>query len=275
MRSASFLFLVCVIGASLCLNSYTQPMWPSPGVPQQIGPYIILVNNQPAGETEIEEESLEQRMASELERLRGSSFPSLQQYHHNENVNQYYGFASSNMQNLPNNYMVSKDYLLLIQFVVIFQNLHSLFSYKQFQNPADSVYGDQINSRQKNRFRPSLGNSINRNQVISPNQRAPYTQDQQQRLLFRGYPGFFFPSVLYTLLSDFSTQLWSTTTTFFQYNSTLTTTVVTSCIPLNQFASVNSMFSTNSCRRKRDEGYLASILIGEDVGSSNPVEKNL
>lgn len=95
-------------------------MWPSPGIPQQIGHYIVLVNNQPAGDTEIEEESLEQRMTSELERLRGSSFPSLQQYHHNENVNQYYGFPSNNMQNYPNNYMVSKDYTIASSKILIY-----------------------------------------------------------------------------------------------------------------------------------------------------------
>ena len=111
MRS-SLVFLGYFIGASLCLNRNSQPLWPSPGIPQQIGPYIVLVNNQPAGEAAIEEESLEQRMTSELEHLRGSSFPSLQQYHHNENVNQFYGFPSSNKQNYPNNYMVSKDYVI-------------------------------------------------------------------------------------------------------------------------------------------------------------------
>lgn len=238
------------IGVSWTVKRYPNLPWPS-GSASSTGSYFVLVNPADVEATgDLEEDSIEQRMTSELQRLRGSNFPALQQYHHNENVNQYYGLPLTS----PPAYTVTL--FASLDANVLQRSCFTWCSFIPTKHP-ESHYGS-VNSRQKNGFRLSMSNLIGG----STNDPSP----AQQRLF---YPGFFFPSALYTMLSDFSTHLYSTTTTYFQLNTTLTTTMVKSCIPLNQFASANSMFFTNSCRRKRDEdAMLAGLLVGDDLHDS-------
>ena len=89
----SLVFLVCFIGASLTQRRSFPHPWAQSRAPT---PYFVLVNPEPVDydhdyEQHDAEDSVEQQMTDQLQRLSGSNFPSLQQYHHNENVNQYYG----------------------------------------------------------------------------------------------------------------------------------------------------------------------------------------
>nr|CAG4641637.1 EOG090X04UC [Eurycercus lamellatus] len=232
----SLLCLACFISVAMTQKnplSWQQGISPT-------APYFVLVDPA-AAMADVDDESdydqdemdVEQRMANGLQRLRGS-FPSLQQYHHNENVNQYYGPLA-----YPHNNPL---------------------------NPYEDRYYGSVSSRQKNRLRP-LG--LRRPSLIPSN---------NQRFLFGGFSNLFFPSAFYSYLSGLSTSIYSTTTTYFQFNSTVTTTLVTSCIPLNQFTTSNSMYSTNACRRKRNDVLEELLEVGnleDDISQRMNYEEEL
>jgi hypothetical protein len=110
---------------------------------------------------------------------------------------------------------------------------------------------ERISSRQKTRLRhpfirPSPGPADNSDTLNSNNAR-----------FFASFPNLFFPSMFYSYLSSISTSAYSTTTSYLILNSTLTTTLITSCIPLSSFSAAS--LATVGCRRRRhlmDEAFV-------------------
>lgn len=97
----SLVFLVCFIGASMQRSNFAYNRQS-----RRVAPYLVLVNPEPVDydftdDDDQAEDSVDQRMAEHLSRLKGSNFPSLQQYHHNENVNQYYGSSHNVVPSYP------------------------------------------------------------------------------------------------------------------------------------------------------------------------------
>lgn len=128
----------------------------------------------------------------------------LRQYHHNENVNQFY-------------YPMAPSFM---------------------PTPVKERESYQISSRQKNRPRPYYRPA------------APYNDMMNNGRFFGSFQNLFFPSAFYSYLSSYSTSAFSTTTTYLILNSTLTTTVMTSCIPISSFSAPS--LANMACRRKRD-----------------------
>ena len=98
---------------------------------------------------------------------------------------------------------------------------------------------DQIDSRQANRKNPNL--------QLSPRLFNPLN--------------LFFPSFFYSLLSSISSTAFSTVTSYLILNSTLTSSIITPCIPIAEFATAATepkTPQTQLCRRRRD-----AILFGE------------
>ena len=174
--------------------------------------------------------SIDQRAVGELEqRFRSSnSFPSLQQYHHNENVNQFY-----------NQYPPIIPTKVTTILLYLNSSLKLIYCFKMMR---DRERGPYYNTQKRNR--------------------RPYRPvESSPRFLLSN---MFFPSMFYSYLSSLSSS--STTTTYLILNSTLTTTVVTSCVPIAQFTTFPAGVTlTNACRRRRDAAAaLDQILIGND-----------
>ena len=103
--------------------------------------------------------------------------------------------------------------------------------------PTASKDHGRITSRQKMRPRPFI-RPVPENNMVANNAR-----------LFGGFPNIFFPSALFSYLSSYSTSAFSTVTTYLILNSTLTTTIMTSCIPVLSFST--SSLANVGCRRRR------------------------
>ncbi|KAI9563727.1 hypothetical protein GHT06_011191 [Daphnia sinensis] len=149
-----------------------------------------------------------------LWRQEDGGVPHLRQYHHNENVNQFY-------------YPMSPSFL-----------------------PTPVRDHGRISSRQKTRpfIRPSTPSDST--DMMANNAR-----------FFASFPNLFFPSMFYSYLSSISTSAYSTSTSYLILNSTLTTTLITSCIPISSFSAAS--LANVACRRKRhlmDE----AVVTGED-----------
>ena len=114
------------------------------------------------------------------------------------------------------------------------RKLHFQFflqDFEQFDNFGMNQF-DQIDSRHANRQ--------NAYQQLSPRLFNPLN--------------LFFPSFFYSLLSSISSSAFSTVTSYLILNSTLTTSLITPCIPLTKFATATVAPSTPLtalCRRRR------------------------
>jgi hypothetical protein len=209
----SLIFIASCISASL---SYGQPpfQW------QQILPtsknphYMTLFDfrNSDPDDVITDSDNWDLNSDEDLWRQRDASAPPLRQYHHNENVNQFYYPMS------PNNFLPTpvRDY-------------------------------GRISSRQKSRLRPFVRPSAPDNSEMMNNNGR----------FFASFPNLFFPSMFYSYLSSISTSAYSTTTSYLILNSTLTTTLITSCIPLSSFSAAS--LANVGCRRKRhliDEAFV-------------------
>lgn len=153
-----------------------------------------------------------------------SNFQPLRQYHHNENVNQFY-------------YPIRPPFI----------------SPSKVREPVI-----RISSRQKNRFRPHVRPpAAQENDLMADNAR-----------FFASFPNLFFPSALYSYLSSISTSAYSTTTTYLILNSTLTTTYLTSCIPILSFSA--SSLANVACRRRRQLMNEAFVTGDDDLDTQDP-----
>lgn len=201
----SLIFIAGCITASL---SYGQPpfQWQHIRPASRNRQYMALVDlrDKNADNVITDNDSWEVNSADEpLWHQEDAGVPPLRQYHHNENVNQFY-------------YPMSPSFL-----------------------PTPVRDQGRISSRQKTRTRP----------LVRPS--TPDTTDMMTNnaRFFASFPNLFFPSMFYSYLSSISTSAYSTSTTYLILNSTLTTTLMTSCIPLSSFSA--SSLASVACRRKR------------------------
>jgi hypothetical protein len=213
----ALIFIAGCISASL---SYGQPPFQWQQFPPSKNPrYMALIDYRNDDPDDIITGNDNWDLNSDDENLwtqqRPASAPPLRQYHHNENVNQFYYPMSPNLLPTP-----VRDH-------------------------------ERISSRQKTRLRhpfirPSPGPADNSDTLNSNNAR-----------FFASFPNLFFPSMFYSYLSSISTSAYSTTTSYLILNSTLTTTLITSCIPLSSFSAAS--LATVGCRRRRhlmDEAFV-------------------
>lgn len=213
----ALIFIAGCISASL---SYDQPPFQWQQFPPSKNPrYMALVDYRNGDPDDIITGNDNWDLNSDEENLwqpqRPASAPPLRQYHHNENVNQFY-------------YPMSPNFL-----------------------PTPVRDHERISSRQKTRLRhpfirPSPGPADNSDTLNSNNAR-----------FFASFPNLFFPSMFYSYLSSISTSAYSTTTSYLILNSTLTTTLITSCIPLSSFSAAS--LAAVGCRRRRhlmDEAFV-------------------
>lgn len=142
----------------------------------------------------------------------------LRQYHHNENVNQFYYPVSPSLMAKREPFFVP------------------------------------VSSRQKNRPRP-YSRPVADNDLMANGR------------FFASLPNIFFPSALFSYLNSISSSAYSTTTTYLVLNSTLTTTLMTSCIPVLSFSA--SSLANVACRRRRhlvNEAFVA----GDQLDTQDP-----
>lgn len=150
----------------------------------------------------------------------------LRQYHHNENVNQFY-------------YPVSPS---------LMANTKPLFV--------------PVSSRQKHRPRP-YSRPVADNDLMANGR------------FFASLPNIFFPSALFSYLNSISSSAYSTTTTYLVLNSTLTTTLMTSCIPVLSFSA--SSLANVACRRRRhlvNEAFVAGHQLDTQDPNYRPTDGN-
>ena len=126
------------------------------------------------------------------------------------------------------------------------RKLHFQFflqDYEQFDSFGTDQF-DQIDSRHANRQ--------NAYQQLSPRLFNPLN--------------LFFPSFFYSLLSSISSSAFSTVTSYLILNSTLTTSLITPCIPISEFATGVDVKTpmTQLCRRRRN-----AIMYGEIADSND------
>lgn len=207
----SFIFIAGCISASL---TYGQPSFQWQHIlPKSQNPhYVTLVDYRNSGDviTDNDNWDLNSEDEENLWRQRDAVAPPLRQYHHNENVNQFY-------------YPMSPNFI-----------------------PTPVRDHGRISSRQKTRLRPFIRPSAPDDSEMNNNAR-----------FFASFPNLFFPSMFYSYLSSISTSAYSTTTSYLILNSTLTTTLITSCIPLSSFSAAS--LANVGCRRKRhlmDEAFV-------------------
>jgi len=115
--------------------------------------------------------------------------------------------------------------------------------FEQFDNFGMDQF-DQIDSRHANRQ--------NAYQQLSPRLFNPLN--------------LFFPQFFYSLLSSISSSAFSTVTSYLILNSTLTTSLITPCIPISEFATGVDVKTpmTQLCRRRRN-----AIMYGEIADSND------
>lgn len=194
----TLIFLAGCIGASLTYGPAPFD-WQHPS--EKSNPYMTLVD---LSNEDIADNDHWNSNDDAMWRNRHASGQPLRQYHHNENVNQFY-------------YPMAPSFM---------------------PTPVKERESYRISSRHKSRPRPYL-RPVPATDMMNNNGR-----------FFASFPNLFFPSAFYSYLSSFSTSAFSTTTTYLILNSTLTTTIMTSCIPILSFST--SSLANVACRRKRD-----------------------
>nr|SVE79444.1 EOG090X04UC [Daphnia magna] len=198
----SLMFIVGCITASL---SYGQPpfQWQQMRPASRNRQFMTLIDFRNSDADNVIADNDHWDSADEpLWRQEDGGVPHLRQYHHNENVNQFY-------------YPMSPSFL-----------------------PTPVRDHGRISSRQKTRpfIRPSTPSDST--DMMANNAR-----------FFASFPNLFFPSMFYSYLSSISTSAYSTSTSYLILNSTLTTTLITSCIPISSFSAAT--LANVACRRKR------------------------
>ena len=159
-----------------------------------------------------------------------NNIPPLRQYHHNENVNQFYYPVAPSF--ISSGAVVKEPFL-------------------------------PVSSRQKNRPRP-YSRPVPDNDLMAGHGR-----------FFASLPNLFFPSAFYSYLNSISSSAYSTTTTYLVLNSTLTTTFMTSCIPVLSFSA--SSLANVACRRRRhlaNEAFVAGDHNQFDIQDPNYLPEN-